>query len=386
MTKVGFETSPIRSSSIHEDQTRRLIEILKPVSADLICKFNSSVGSISELSLCVNDSATGALFDDIYDREGALGEGGFAMVYRCVHKKTRHVYAVKEIFAEHYDVNGENLNEEIDALKRLRDCPNIVRLLDVYTEPNKTQMVMEYMTGGDLLERLSEKEVFTEVESRRISRRLLEAISSCHKKQVAHRDIKPENILLADRGDDTKVKLADFGCSRRITVRNCLRTLCGSPYYVAPELYMHEDGYDERCDLWSAGVVIYVIMGGETPFEAPTAQLPEAICDGYFDFYSKSWEEISKGPKDLIKSLLVVNPDDRATLEEALDCQWLRRRDKEIIKRYSKNIDGSSSNTFDAWVKMQNNSSHHSSTAGEVDYYESEKGHDSVRSLYVDDL
>lgn len=387
MTNSTFDVSPIRSS-IDEGQTRMLIEKLKPVSADLISKFNGSVVSFSELSLCVNDSATGAPFDEIYERKEVLGEGGFAMVYRCVHKKTRNVYAVKEIFKENYDVSGENLREEIDALKRLRDCPNILRLLDVYTERDRTQLVMEYMKGGDLLDRLSEKEVFTEAECRRISRRLLEAIFSCHQKQVAHRDIKPENILLVDRGDDTKVKLCDFGCSHRITGRNCLRTLCGSPQYVAPELYMHEDGYDERCDLWSAGVVIYVLLGGYTPFEASTAQLPEAICEGYFEFDSSSWSEISMGPKDLIRSLLVVNPDDRATLKEALDCPWLRRRDKEKLERYSKNMDGSSSSTFDAWVKLRNNSSHDSGNAGEVSHGcdESERAGDSARSLYVDDL
>lgn len=366
-----------------------MINKLKPVSDDLKNKWHESTGSVSELSLSVNDSATGASFHEIYDRKEVLGEGGFAMVYRCVHKQRRQSYAVKEIFTQDYDVSGENLKEEIDALKRLRECPYVVRLLDVYTGCVRTQLILEYMKGGDLLERVTERKFFSEAEGRRISRRLLEAIYFCHKKQVAHRDIKPENILLADHADDTKVKLGDFGCAHRITGSNCLRTLCGSPQYVAPELYMHEDGYDERCDLWSAGVVIYVILGGYAPFDTPTAELPEAICEGFFEFHDDHWGEIPKEAKDVIKSLLVVNPDDRATLDDTLDSQWLRRRDKESIMRYTANMDGSSTNTFDAWVRLQNESNHSNSwNSGDdsIGFDDSYKAPNSARSLQVEEL
>jgi len=188
-------------------------------------------------------------------------------VYRCKHKERRNHYAVKEIFNEMYELSGESLKEEIQSLKRLRDGAYVVRLHDVFSEPEKTYMVMEEMKGGDLLNRLCEKEFYEEKEARKVCRTILEAIYFCHKKHVVHRDIKPENILLATVTSDTNIKLADFGCARRITGPKCLRTLCGSPQYVAPEIYQHENGYDERCDLWSAAVVFFVLLGGYAPFE-----------------------------------------------------------------------------------------------------------------------
>jgi len=174
--------------------------------------------------------------------------------------------------------------------------------------------------------------------------------------------------------------------------------LVGSPQYVAPEIYLHEDGYDERCDLWSAGVVIFVILGGYAPFEAATADLPRIICEGFFKFEEKEWKNVSEEPKQFIKSLLVVNPEERATAEGALDSEWLRRKDRESIKRYSgHNPDGSSTRTFEAWVKLQNESAHSKSKNGKIDILDfandclekegtGMNGNESTRSFYVDDL
>merc|ERR1719223_1920764 len=111
-------------------------------------------------------------------------------------------------------------------------------------------MIMEEMKGGDLLERIYKVEIFCEQDARRLARKLLEAIRFCHKKKVAHRDIKPENILLTSKKSDTDIRLADFGCAKFITGPNCLKTLCGSTCYAAPELYTHKTGYNEKCDNW----------------------------------------------------------------------------------------------------------------------------------------
>jgi len=360
------QSSGPEASSIEEGDDelfQSMMQKLKPVSDDMMNKLNESLrcdGSISELSHSVNDSARGHAFDQVYDKKEELGEGGFAIVYRCLHKERKYSYAVKVVFNENYEIAGENIKEEINALKKLRDGPYIVRLFDVFTTPEQTHLVMEQMKGGDLLARLHEKEAFTENESRRISRKLIEAIFFCHKKHIAHRDIKLENILLSDRMDDTKIKLADFGCSHSFTPgKKCLTTLCGSPQYAAPELYLHDNGYDEKCDLWSAGVVIFVILGGYAPFEGPAMDLPKIVCEGYVDFSAVYWENISDKPKNLIKTLLVVNPEDRATIEDVLDSEWLRRKDKESVMKYSRiNLDGSYSNTFDAWVRLQKESNH----------------------------
>jgi serine/threonine protein kinase len=168
--------------------------------------------------------------------------------------------------------------------------------------------------------------------------------------------------LLVDKNDDTKIKLADFGCSHPIDAKNCLHTMCGSPQYVAPEIYQHVYGYDERCDLWSAGVVIFVILGGYAPFEGEAAELPSIICEGHFKFDYPEWKDISVPPMQLIKRLLVVDPDDRATVEEALDSEWLKRRDMEKLTKHTANMGGSPKRTFEAWIKLTNSSNHAIST------------------------
>lgn len=346
------------TSSSHPLHTQMVINKLKPLKDDFMNFIEQSHGSVSQLSFSVNDAASGKPFNECYEKQDVLGEGGFARVYRCYHYERQHTYAVKEILQDNYECSGENLKEEIDALKRLREVPYIVRLLDIFYETDVCYMVMEEMRGGDLLDRLCEIEVYDESEARKTSRRLLEAVYYCHKKHIVHRDIKPENILLASKQNNTVIKLGDFGCSRRFEPGTMsLFTLCGSPQYVAPELYTHENGYDERCDLWSAAVVIYVIMGGYAPFDAEDHDLPTIICEGYYEFHDKYWTDISEPAKDLIRSLLVVDPRKRATLEEALDSEWLKRRDKEMIKK--SNIDGSLS-SFDAWCRQ----SQHSNLSG----------------------
>jgi serine/threonine protein kinase len=340
------------SISSHPLHKQMIINKLNPIKKDFLNFVESAQGSVSQLSFSVNDAAAGKPFNECYEKQEMLGEGGFAVVYRCYHHERQHTYAVKEILQESYECSGENLKEEIDSLKRLREVPYIVRLHDVFYETEICYLVMEEMRGGDLLDRLCEIEVYDEAEARKTSRRLLEAIYYCHKKNIVHRDIKPENILLASKENNTVIKLADFGCARRFepgTTNLC--TLCGSPQYVAPELYTNEGGYDERCDLWSAAVVIYVILGGYAPFDAEDHELPSIICEGYFEFHDKYWENISEEPKDLIRSLLKVDAQERATLEEALDSEWLRRRDKELIRK--SNMEGSLS-SFDAWCHSQN--------------------------------
>ena len=243
------------------------------------------------------------------------------------------------------------MRQEINNLKLLREGCYIVRLLDVFREEERTCLIMEEMKGGDLLERLYDKVIYSEPDARRLSRKLLDAVRYCHKKNIAHRDIKPENILLTSRESDTDIRLADFGCSKLMTGPKCLHTLCGSTCYAAPELYSHQDGYDERCDLWSLGVVMYILLGGYAPFDGEDEDMPDIICAGEYSFHWSYWKGISDKAKNCIRGFLKVDPNDRTSLEDALNGDWLRRRDVESL-----NLDGSCS-TFDAWVRRQNQSS-----------------------------
>mmetsp|Transcript_11989 Transcript_11989/g.28678 ORF Transcript_11989/g.28678 Transcript_11989/m.28678 type:complete len:466 (+) Transcript_11989:259-1656(+) len=295
--------------------------------------------SKSQLSLSVNDSAANKTFQECYEKQDFLGEGGFAVVHRCRHVERGHTYAVKEIENEGYeDTDGNSFKEEINTMKRLREIPYIVRLLDVFYAYDRTFLIMEEMTGGDLLDKIAEKEFYPEAECRKLARRLFEAIFYCHKKRIVHRDIKPENILLESKYDDTKIKLADFGCAKEILEDTLLVTMCGTPQYVAPEIYMQRSGYDEKCDLWSAAVVVYLLLAGYVPFDSSEPmEVHKIVCAGEYEFHPKYWSEVSEAPKQLIRDLLKVDPVERASIVEILDTGWLKRLDREkaLQRRHS---------------------------------------------------
>lgn len=314
----------IRSSFISSDGNPR------PKLKQDLRSFFKKEESRSRLSLTVNDSAANKTFDECYEKEDFLGEGGFAVVHRCKHKERQNLYAVKEIQNEGYEeAEGNSFKEEINTMKRLREIPYIVRLLDVFYAYDRTFLIMEEMAGGDLLDKIAEKEFYPEGECRRLARRLFEAIYYCHKKRIVHRDIKPENILLESKFDDTKIKLADFGCAKEISDDTVLNTMCGTPQYVAPEIYMQRSGYDEKCDLWSAAVVVYLCLAGYVPFDGEPFEMHKIVCAGEYEFHDKYWSEISEPPKQLIRELLRVDPVERATIVQILDTGWLKRLDRE---------------------------------------------------------
>lgn len=280
----------------------------------------------------VEDSVTGRPFDDFYDVGEMLGEGGYACVFQATHKTRGVTYAVKDVDLTMLEEGGEaTLKDEIWALKLLRGGPHIVRLYDVFEEPDHVYLVMEEMKGGDLLTRIGDKEVYTEREARRVCRIIFQAMDYIHKKKIAHRDIKPENVLLVEQGDDTSIKIADFGFAKKVPRPNCLRTLCGTAQYVAPEvLELKDTGYDTRADMWSVGVVVYILLGGYAPFEGPVDLLAQAIISGEYEFHEKYWDEISTDAKDMISNLLQVDPEIRLTADDALQCPYMILEDEAL--------------------------------------------------------
>jgi calcium/calmodulin-dependent protein kinase I len=269
-----------------------------------------------------------------------LGEGGFSSVFQAKHKLTKEMYAVKDVNLDKLeDVARTGLQDEISALKLLLGGPHIVRLIDVFEEKSRVYMVMEEMKGGELLQRIVEKEVYTEREARQTCKVLFEAIDYIHNKRIAHRDIKPENLLLVvsssghtrrnivlvltglccfcrqNKNDDTSIKIADFGFAKKVTKKKCLSTLCGTAAYVAPEvLDLKAKGYDERADMWSIGVVVYILLGGYAPFEGPIEELAVTILKGDYEFHDDYWSHISSEAKDLI----------------ALQCDWMMAEEETL--------------------------------------------------------
>ncbi|CAB9522433.1 MAP kinase-activated protein kinase 2 (Fragment) [Seminavis robusta] len=351
--KSIFEDLEGSSSSTMVDTN--VVSTLKPIQDEFL-EYVKGQDSLSQLSFSVNDSASNKTFEEVYDMGSVLGEGGFAFVYQCQHLQNNHTYAVKECLKKE-TTKGDEIKDEIAALRRVKESPHFVRLLDVFDEPDRTFLVMEEMKGGDLLDKLGEIEVYEEWEARKVARTLLEAVAYCHKRKIAHRDIKPENILLPRADDITVIKLADFGCAKRWKDPKEMVTLCGSPQYVAPEVVgdarPEGEGYSCQCDLWSVGVVLYIILGGYAPFESEDEhELLDMICTADYEFHEDYWHDVEDYPKDLIESLLVVNPKKRATARQALQSSWLRRRDGDWIKEMDES--SSHSSTFDMWLEKRN--------------------------------
>ena len=278
------------------------------------------------------DSPSGKPFSHFYIRETQLGKGGFATVYRCRHKRSGLTYAVKEVDTTNSSkAEAATLQDEIMALKYLRGAPSIVRLYDVFEEGKISYLILEEMRGGDLLHRIIDKEVYTEREARDVCTVLFSAVNYCHKKQIAHRDIKLENLLLKEENNDALIKLADFGFAKKVKRKNGLKTFLGTPSFMAPEIFnLRTEGYDQRCDLWSVGVVVFALLGGYLPFEGNPKEISVLATRGVYSFHEEYWRDVSPPAKKLISSFLQVDPDRRLSAHQAMSSRWMMMDDAEL--------------------------------------------------------
>jgi len=202
---------------------------------------------------------------------------------------------------------------------------NIVKLHNIYDEPDGYYLVMDLIEGGELFDRIVQKEYYNELEARDLIMMLLQTVEHIHGLGIVHRDIKPENLLLASTDDDKHVKLCDFGFAAKVgsPQEQCLTQLCGTPGYVAPEILKRKP-YGAAVDIWSIGVLTYILLGGYPPFyDDDQQQLYRKIKAGQFEFHAEYWENISSEAQDMIKRMLTVNPLDRISAKAALGHPWL---------------------------------------------------------------
>lgn len=192
---------------------------------------------------------------------------------------------------------------------------------------------MEMMTGGELFDRIIDKSKYTENEARVVVVDLLDALKYCHAMGIVHRDIKPENLLYENEKPDAKIKIADFGLAKLLSEESMLmHTACGTPGYVAPEI-LKGLAYDSEVDLWSIGIVLYILLCGFPPFyNENTVKLYECIKKGSFEYPSPFWDNVSEDAKDLINRLLVVDPKKRLTAIDALNHNWITGKSDNTIK------------------------------------------------------
>mmetsp|Transcript_16508 Transcript_16508/g.31275 ORF Transcript_16508/g.31275 Transcript_16508/m.31275 type:complete len:335 (-) Transcript_16508:1085-2089(-) len=266
-------------------------------------------------------------FRDKYSIGKTLGEGAFSVVKEATSRTSRKSYAAKIVTKAKLTKEDEiALKDEISILKDMRH-DHIINLYDVFDEESYYYLVTELMMGGELFDRIVTKTFYNEKEARDVCKILFEALDYCHSKNVAHRDLKPENLLLVSRSDDKNIKIADFGFAKKVTSSKCLVTQCGTPGYVAPEI-LHGVPYGVKADMWSLGVITYILLGGYPPFiEQNQRELFKKIKRGQYEFHTEYWKNISPEAKNLISKLLTVDPDKRLSARNALEDPWITGSD-----------------------------------------------------------
>ena len=313
-------------------------------------------------------------FNKRYTLGKQLGEGATAKVYHIVHNSTGNTYAAKVVSKK--KLNSTQLNDldmEVSTTKHLNHS-SIVHLKETKTEGDKVYLVLEEMHGGELFDRIVDQGGFSEKKARELFFNLTSAVAYCHRKGIVHRDLKPENILLktATKGDEHNLKLADFGIAAHLPKKLIAKSpeeqekampfarLCGSPEYMAPEVIQankkFKRGYGPKCDIWSLGVVLYVLLCGELPFTLDggdeededededemedendpnsggprnlspgVRRLFRRICSGKFHMKGKLWSnKISTPAKKLISKMLTVDVLLRPSARQVLCDKWFQ--------------------------------------------------------------
>ncbi|GAM22807.1 hypothetical protein SAMD00019534_059820 [Acytostelium subglobosum LB1] len=259
-----------------------------------------------------------------YILDGELGRGAFSIVYRVIDRKSKKEFAMKVI--DRKSSSKAALQTEIEIMKKVSH-PNIVTMHEYFESTEKIYLVVELVTGGQLFDKIMEKKFFSEKEARVIVKQLLESLQYLHSVGIVHRDLKPENLLLKNEKDLT-IALSDFGLSKILADDVFMKTTCGTPSYVAPEVLNNINNaptaYTEAVDMWSVGVIAYILMCGFPPFYSDDIRkLFESIMAASYDFPEKYWKNISKEAKHFVNCFLTVDPAKRYTAKQALEHPWL---------------------------------------------------------------
>ncbi|CAM8974329.1 unnamed protein product [Rhodiola kirilowii] len=261
---------------------------------------------------------------DLYILGHKLGQGQFGITYLCTEIATGNQYACKSISKRKLisveDV--EDVRREIQIMHHLAGHKNIVTIKGAYEDTMSVHIVMELCAGGELFDRIIQRGHYSERKAADLTKIIVGVVEACHSLGVMHRDLKPENFLLVNKDDDFSLKAIDFGLSVFFTPGQVLSDVVGSPYYVAPEVLLKK--YGPEADVWTAGVILYILLSGVPPFWAETQQgIFDAVLKGDIDFDSDPWPIISDSAKDLIKKMLCMKPAERLTAHEVLCHPWI---------------------------------------------------------------
>ncbi|XP_016062096.1 PREDICTED: serine/threonine-protein kinase 33 isoform X2 [Miniopterus natalensis] len=290
-----------------------------------------SRGNFAEVKVPHVRMDNGAALQELYVFGRILGKGSFGVVIEATDKETETKWAIKKVNKEKAGSSAVKLLEqEVEILKRVKH-EHIIHLEQVFETPKKMYLVMELCEDGELKEMLNKKGHFSENETRWIIQSLASAIAYLHSNDIVHRDLKLENIMVKSSFTDDNnemnlnIKVTDFGLAvkKHGGSEAMLQTTCGTPIYMAPEVINAHD-YSQQCDIWSIGVIMYMLLCGEAPFLAGSEErLFELIRKGELHFSGLIWDSISDCAKSVLKQLMKVDPAHRITAKELLDNQWI---------------------------------------------------------------
>jgi calcium-dependent protein kinase len=240
-----------------------------------------------------------------------IGQGSYGKVFKVRHRVTGKTYAIKMVKKK-----DTKILNEIKILRKL-DHPNIMKVYEYFSSEYCWYFVEEYVAGGDLYEQICNLQYYNEVTASTIMKQIFSFVSYLHQMNIVHRDIKPKNMMVSNKKDEIEIKLVDFGTATIFSRKKPLTNRVGTPIYMAPEVL--KGNYFNECDLWSCGVILYILLGGNPPFDGKNPQeIYSKIEKSEVKLKGSEWNNVSEEAKDLIIKLLEKNVSKRITAQEAL--------------------------------------------------------------------